>query len=55
VLVDFDSEALTQSIQLAFVAFNCVEEFQLCLRQELDNHRDLKRPFISCLISNRAI
>lgn len=51
VLIDFDPKAFAQSIQLAFVLLDCVEEFRFCLRQELDNHRDPKRPFISCLIS----
>jgi hypothetical protein len=41
---------LAQLNELAFVVFNGVEKFRLCLWQELDDHREPKRLVISCLI-----
>jgi hypothetical protein len=50
VLINFVPKSQAQTTQLAFVVRDCVQQLSARFGQELDVHRDGKRPAISFLI-----
>jgi hypothetical protein len=52
VLIHLFPKTIAHAARLALVIFNCVEKLGFCLRQELDDHRGLKRLAISLRTSS---